>query len=312
MVVGMDDRHAGKQGECVMSQRVISLCVTLLVLLSLMGGAGSAQASDLAQIREQGVLRHLGIPYANFVTGHGDGLDVELMQRFAAYLGVQYAYVESDWGHVFGDLTGNTVVPDGDAVKVVGHAPIRGDLIANGLTKLAWRQAVINYSEPTFPTQVWCITRGDSPLQPIAPSGDINRDIQQVKALLQGNRVMGKSGTCLEPGLYGIGGKKACVVDFEGSVNDIAPAVIMGDADVALLDVPDSLVALGKWSGKIKVLGPVSPEQEMGVGFRKNSPELRAAFNTFFAELKASGEYNVLVEKYYPAVFRYYSDFFSR
>nr|MBP8266208.1 hypothetical protein [Zoogloea sp.] len=43
----------------------------------------SALADDLQDIRARGVLRHLGIPYANFVTGSGDGLDVEIVQRFA-------------------------------------------------------------------------------------------------------------------------------------------------------------------------------------------------------------------------------------
>jgi membrane-bound lytic murein transglycosylase MltF len=50
----------------------------------------AAVAGDLADVKARGVLRHLGIPYANFVTGSGDGLDVEVMRRFAAYLGVKY------------------------------------------------------------------------------------------------------------------------------------------------------------------------------------------------------------------------------
>mgnify|MGYP000084292552 CR=1 FL=1 len=31
-----------------------------------------AGTGDLDQVRRDGVLRHLGIPYANFVTGAGD------------------------------------------------------------------------------------------------------------------------------------------------------------------------------------------------------------------------------------------------
>jgi len=49
--------------------------------------------ADLAEVKQRGTLRHLGIPYANFVTGAGDGMDVELMQRFAQHLGVKYRYV---------------------------------------------------------------------------------------------------------------------------------------------------------------------------------------------------------------------------
>lgn len=282
---------------------LVALCLALAPL--------PVKASDLEQIKEAGVLRHIGIPYANFVTGNGDGLDVEIMQRFAKHLGVKYEFVQSDWSQVFGDLTGDIVQPDGDSVTILGKTEIRGDVIANGLTQLTWREQVVNYSIPTFPTQVWCIARADFPAKPITASGDINKDIEAVKALLAGQRVMGKDGTCLALSLYGIDSGIAEALNFPGSVNDIAPAIIKGDADIALLDVPDTLVALEKWPGKIKVLGPLSPRQDMGAGFRKDSPELLKAFNAFFTELRASGEYDQLVKKYYPAVFGYYKEFFE-
>ncbi|MCF8109822.1 MAG: hypothetical protein K9J81_12635 [Desulfohalobiaceae bacterium] len=54
-------------------------------------------ASGLDEVKKSGVLRHLGVPYAHFVTGSGDGLDVELMRLFADRLGVSYEYVETTW-----------------------------------------------------------------------------------------------------------------------------------------------------------------------------------------------------------------------
>ena len=53
---------------------------------------GLASGADLSEVKERGVLRHLGIPYANFVTGSGDGLDVEMVKGFAGHLGVRYAF----------------------------------------------------------------------------------------------------------------------------------------------------------------------------------------------------------------------------
>ncbi|HMJ25880.1 MAG TPA: hypothetical protein VK475_08635, partial [Pyrinomonadaceae bacterium] len=47
----------------------------------------SSWAADLAEIKQRGEIRHIGIRYANFVTGAGDGLDVELMQGFAKRIG---------------------------------------------------------------------------------------------------------------------------------------------------------------------------------------------------------------------------------
>ena len=63
-------------------------------------------AQDLAEIRERGVLRHLGVPYARFVTGNGEGFDAEIVQRFAKHLGVRYESVQADWPTVIQDLIG--------------------------------------------------------------------------------------------------------------------------------------------------------------------------------------------------------------
>ena len=61
----------------------------------------------------------------------------------------------------------------------------------------------------------------------------------------------------------------------------------------------------------MKILGPVSEQQEMAVGFRKDSPELQGAFAKFFKKIQEDGTYTNLVKKYYPDVFYYYPDFFT-
>ena len=277
----------------------------------------SVYAGDLAEIRQRGVLRHLGIPYAHFVrdTAKGlDGLDVELMQLFAAHLGVEYQWVQTSWSEVFGDLTGQKVQPTKDnGVEVIGKTAVRGDIIANGLTILEWRMQVVQFSNPTFPTGVWLIARADSSIKPIEPSGDIETDIQRVKNLLAGRSVLTMEGTCLDPSLYGLASTQAEIRFHTASenLNEIAPAIINGAAEATLLDVPDALVALQTWPGDIKIIGPVSSSQFMGAAVAKSSPELLAAFNRFFQDLRTSGTYDELVKKYYPSVYLYLGDFFK-
>ncbi|MBU0986729.1 MAG: transporter substrate-binding domain-containing protein [Proteobacteria bacterium] len=273
---------------------------------------GSAFGADLSEIKKRGVLRHLGVPYANFVTGSGDGLDVELIKRFAEHLGVKYEYVKTDWENVIGDLAGKKVQPEGNDVTILGEMPVRGDLIANGLTKMPWRQKVVDYSTATFPTQVWLVARSDSDMNPIKPFGDIDKDIVQVKALLNKRCVLGIAKTCLDPSLYGLKEAGAEVKLFSGALNELAPAVIKGEAEATILDISDALIVLEKWPGKIKVIGPVSLMQEMGVAFAKTSPELREAFNRFFEKYKADGMYQRLVKQYYPGMFMYYPAFFEK
>ena len=287
--------------------RTLVCMIAMLVIASV----GYAYGSDLAQIKERGVLRHLGVPYANFVTGSGDGLDVELIQLFAKHLDVKYEYVKTSWKDVIGDVSGKKVKPKGEDIEILDDVPVRGDIIANGLTILPWRKKIVDYSTPTFLTQVWLIARVDSPIKPIKPSGDTSKDIAAVKALLRGHSVLGVANTCLDPSLYGLKETGANVRLFDGKLNELAPAIINRDAETTILDVPDALVALEKWPGKIKVIGPVSHMQEMGCGFRKASPLLRDAFNLFFKEYKKDETYLRLVKKYYPNVFKYYPEFFK-
>ncbi len=290
---------------------VSHLIFTIAVFLILFGLGRPVWGSDLPEILQKGELRHLGVPYANFITGSGDGLDVDLMKLFAQHLGVRYHYVQTSWVDVLGDLAGKKVRSRGEEVEFIGEVPIKGDIVASGLTILAWREKVVDFSTPVFPTQVWLVARADSSLKPIKPSGRIAKDVGTVKALLRGRQVLGKLDTCLDPSLYGLEKVGAHVKCFEGTLNELAPAIIKGEAELTLLDVPDALIALEKWPGKIKVIGPISPRQEMGCALAKTSPQLRESFNRFFHRIKQDGTYLALVQKYYPSAPRHFPEFFA-
>lgn len=266
---------------------------------------------DLDAIKKAGVLRHLGIPYANFVTGVGDGMDVEIMKLFAKHLGVRYEYVATDWATIFADLTGTRIKAKGSEVEVLGAARIKGDIAANGITILPWREKAVSFSTPVFPTQVWLVAQAESRVKPIKPTGTLKKDIELTREILKGRTILGVPGTCLDPSLYEIPSSGANVKLFAGSLNDVAPALIKGEAEVTVLDVPDALVALQKWPGKIKIIGPISEIQEMAVAVPRESPKLLVELNRFIARIKQDGSYIKIVNKYYPYVFRYYPDFFK-
>jgi len=294
------------KGFLITKASVVSAIITIGIFFS-----GNATGLDLPEIKEKGVLRHLGVCYANFVTGSGDGLDVELMKLFAENIGVDYKYIETSWGDVISDLTGERITHSGNTISVVGTSPIKGDVIANGFTIIPWREQAIDFSIPTFPTQVWLIARSDSSMDPIFPYGTTDKDIAEVKNIIDGCEVLGVENTCLDPSLYNISQCGGQVVLFTGKLNEIVPAILRGVSETALLDVPDALVALNKWPGKIKVIGPVSHTQNMGAGFAKSSPQLREAFNLFFKACISDGTYRHLVRKYYPTVFHNFPEFFE-
>lgn len=290
-------------------------------MLVLCGMSTHLAARDLADIKEEGVLRHIGVPYANFVTQYTEGnkvvhsgLDIELMQLFAKHLGVQYQFIPATWNNVFGKLTGLNGQFIDHKVQLGPRQPVEGDVMAHGVTILDWRKQLIEFSDHYFPSAVWLIARRDSPIQPIHPSARLEDDIRKVKGLIKGIDVLAMKQSCLDPDLYRLYDTGANVIlpTKQLQLNEMVPAMLNDEAETTLLDVADTLIALEKWPNDIKVIGPVSEEQLMGVGFRKDSPELKAAFNKWLAQIRADGTYNRLVKKYYPGVFHYYRDYFAR
>lgn len=293
----------------------------IALFLSLSAYSTLNHARDLAEIKADGVLRHIGIPYANFITLYKEGereiaggLDVELMKGFAKHLGLEYQFIPANWSTVFTLLTGKSA-KYANAKLEIGTTvhPIQGDIVANGATVLPWREEVVDFSVDYFPSAVWLVARSDSSLQPITPSGSVDKDIEIVKRLMGGRDVLAMKQTCLDPDLYDLHKTQANIIFpvRARKLNEMIPAILNNDAESTLLDVADTLIALQKWPGEIKVIGPVSQDQKMGVVFRKDSPELRKAFNEYFITLQRSGEYNRLIEKYYPSVFNFYADFFK-
>ncbi len=269
-------------------------------------------AQDLSEIKANGVIRHLGVPYARFVDGNGDGFDSDLIRLFATHLGVRYEYVKTDWNNVIQDLIGSDIQYHPET-RTTGARPVRGDVIANGLTVLANREKLIAYSDPTFASAVWLLARTDSKVTPITPKGSLADDIRATKAKLSEGETFVVDNSCLDPKLYDLEGHGYRFRHFSAanSQNDLVPAMLKREGEMTLLDVPDIIVAIGKWPGKIKVIGPVSDEQPMGVGFRKTSPELRRAFDEFLTGIKANGTYMQLVRKHYRLAPTYMPKFFN-
>jgi len=286
---------------------------SMLISLMLLIAPLTTSAADLKDIQARGELRHLGIKYANFVTGAGDGFDVELVQGFAKHIGVKYTLVYSDFYTIIRDLLGKDVnVSDGKAT-LTGNFAVKGDMIATGFTVLPWRKQILLYSDPVFPTQVLLVARAEAPQQPLSGSQSLAKDIQDTKAMIGKKSLLVMEKTCLDPAGYGLKGKGFDLRPYtkNTNINEMVPAMLDGVAEYTLLDVADVILDLQKWAGRIKVLGPISEEQEMAAAFPQNSPQLRDAFNEYLRKVKADGTYDKLVRKYYPGIHAYFPNFFA-
>ncbi len=289
------------------------------VLASLSGALAflfvtSSWAADLAEIKKRGEIRHIGIRYANFVTGAGDGLDVELMQGFAKRIGVSYKLVYSDFYSVIRDLLGKDVLRKNGEVTLTGDYPIKGDVISTGFTVLPWREAILLYSDPTLPSQVLLVAPAESSLQPIEGSSDLATDIAKTRMAIGSKSVLVMERTCLDPSNYGLVNVGIDLKAYNKStnLNEMVPAMLNEEAELTLLDVPDAILDLRKWAGRIKVLGPISGRQMLATAFPKDAPALRDEFNAYLSDIKASGVYDRLVDKYYPGIRRFFPEFFAK
>lgn len=276
--------------------------------------ATSGSAADLAEIKQRGEIRHIGIRYANFVTGAGDGLEVELMQGFAKRIGVSYKLVYSDFYSVIRDLLGKDVVRKNGEVTLAGDYPIKGDVISSGFTVLPWREAILLYSEPTLPSQVLLVAPAESDLQPIQDGADLAADIVNTRKAIGSKSVLVMERTCLDPSNYGLVnvGIDLKAYNKSANLNEMVPAMLNKEAELTLLDVPDAILDLRKWAGKIKILGPISEQQTLATAFPKDAPALRNEFNAYLSEIKASGFYDRLVDKYYPGIRRFFPEYFAK
>lgn len=288
--------------------------IALLAAIGLGLGAMTAAAADLAEVRARGVLRHLGIPYANFVTSDGKGFDVELVQGFAKHLGVRYELVRTDFPNVVQDLVGAELERKGSEITLGSARPVRGDIVATGFTVLPWREKIVLYSAPTFPSQVLLVARADSPHRPIEPQANLAADMAETRKVLGKRSLLVMERTCLDPANYGLVGKGIALRPFTASTNlsDMVPALLRGDAEFSLLDVPDAVLDLQRWAGRIRVVGPISEHQDLAAAFPKSSPALRKAFDDYLQQLRATGGYDQLVNKYYPGIRQYFPEFFAR
>jgi ABC-type amino acid transport substrate-binding protein len=235
------------------------------------------------------------------------------MKGFAKSIGVEHKLVYSDFYNVLRDLLGKDIVRNGSEISLTGDFEIKGDVIATGFTILPWRQAVVLYSEPVFPSQVVLVATAQSPIEPIGGSDDLLSDIRLTKTLIGQRSLLVMNRTCLDPVNYGLtgGGVDLKAYTKSSNLNEMVPALINKEADLSLLDVPDAILDLKKWAGQIKIIGPISERQDLAVAFPKDAPRLRDAFNAYLEKIKADGTYDRLVDQYYPGIRGYFPEFFT-
>ncbi|SHI77689.1 substrate-binding periplasmic protein [Halodesulfovibrio aestuarii] len=293
-----------------MNKRHAGLISVIFCFLSTILFYSTVHSVTLAEIRARGELYHLGVPYARFANTNADGLDCALIRRFAHRIGVRYKFVPTSWENAIPDLTGIRPALPGSSQSVT---PIRGDILANGLSIIPERKRYVLFSKPTFTAQVWLLAKPDADIDPIHPTGSVERDIKSTLEKTAGKTVYGIKNLCIDVRLF------PDLLHTAGSAENVPLGTlpqpisfVKSPYSIFLMESPSALMALGIWPYSFKIIGPVAKQQNMGAAFAPTSVELKEEFDRFLTEVWTSGEYQKLVASYYPNSFSYFKTFFTK
>lgn len=248
-----------------------ALVAAIAVLLTACGGGGSDSASDLARVKEAGVLKvgtegtYSPFSYHDPKTNTLVGYDVEVAAAVAKKLGVKVEYVETPWDAIFAGLTSK-----------------RFDVIANQVTRNPQREGLYGLSGTYTVSEGVIATRaGDFSVSSLADlkgkksaqsltsnwaqvAKDAGADVESVEGFTQAITLLKQK-------------------RVEATVND----------NLAVLDYQKST---GDTS--VKIAAKTGDTSEQVVATRKGS-DLVAAVNKALAELKADGTLKAISQKYF-------------
>ncbi|AJY75692.1 substrate-binding periplasmic protein [Paenibacillus beijingensis] len=242
------------------------------------GTAGSGETNALEEIKKRGKLiiatsgNYRPITFMN-EQGKLDGLDIELGTMLAEKLGVEVEFVP-------GNLSG--LIPGLTAGKF--------DLVMSGLLATDQRKKSIDFSEKYGQDGVIAVVK---------ETNTTATDVSKLEGLVVG--VIGGSGS--HTVVQGIGGYKE-LKEYPGNAEAFTD-LKAGRIDVYALGkiAAADFIKNDKGKDRLKIIGNVYATKEMGIGLRKDEPELKAVLDEFVQEKIKDGTVDNLANKWIGGAF---------
>jgi polar amino acid transport system substrate-binding protein len=196
------------------------------------------------------------------------GFDIELMTAIADEAGFEFELVNTRWDGIF-----------------VALAAGEFDAVISAATITAERAETVNFSDPYFNAGQMITVRSDNTT--ITGPDD-----------LSGLKVGVQLGTTGD--IWLTDQTDAEVVRYDE--NTLAfQALANGDVDAAVADGPTAIdIVEANPEMSLKVLSGVYTDEQYGIAVNMDQTELLDAINEGLAAVKASGEYDELMDKYFP------------
>lgn len=252
-------------------KKIIALILLTLMTLSCFAGCGNNKTdSDLAYVKEKGVLV-VGITdfapmdYKEAGSDEWIGFDADMAKLFAEKLGVEVKFVEIDWDNKALELANKSI-----------------DVVWNGMTISDEVKAAMDVSNAYCNNAQMVIVKAD-----VADNYKTAADCKSLKF-------------AVEAGSAGKAQAEANGFTFT-EVDVQAKALVevsAGTSDAAIIDSLMAGAMIGEGTSYANLKGTVKlNSEEYGVGFRKGS-DMVAELNAFFDECKANGKMEEIAKKY--------------
>lgn len=251
-------------------KRGLWLALSLLALVSILGIAPRPSQAFQAELGVIKVGTNAEYPPFESVDASGAivGVDPDLMAAIAKAAGFKYEFVNTRWDGIF-----------------VALASGEFDAVMSAATITEERKKTVDFSDPYFNAgQVISVKIG-------------NTDIKVPKDL-DGKKVGVQLGTTGD--IWVTENTKAKEVVRYDEVTLAFQALSIGDVDAVVTDGPTSVAIIqANPEMKVTVVGEPFTEEYYGIAVRKDRPEVLAAINKGLAAIKASGEYDAIINKWF-------------
>ncbi|MFC6308872.1 transporter substrate-binding domain-containing protein [Paraburkholderia dipogonis] len=245
-------------------QRLLSLaCVTVAVTFAGFSGAASAQTPDVLNVATDATFP----PLEYTENGARTGFDVDLLNALAKAMGKKVQWTDIDFKGLIPGL--------------IAH---RFDAAISGIYITDERAKVVDFTDSYYAGGLVVLVKSNSPI----------KSVEELNGKKVSVQVGTKSVNFLRDNFPQINR-----VEVEKN-QEMFDLVGIGRADAAVTGKP-AAYQLVKTRGGFRVLDKPLTTEAYGIAVRKDEPQLKAAFNTALAKIKADGTYAAIVKKWFGA-----------
>lgn len=254
----------------------VAIAITALTLASCSGSKDSGPSASGAAVIKPGTLTVCSdVPYPPFedfdktAASGFKGFDIDIDQAIADGLKLKLVVKDSS----FDGLQSGQALNAGQC-----------DLASSAMTITEERKKNIDFSDSYYDSKQSLLVPTGSPIKKIAD--------------LAGKKVGVQQGTTGKSYTEKNAPKTASVVSFPSDA-EMYQAIQAGQVDALLQDLPVNLEHTKK--GKFVIVQQYDTDESYGLALKKGNAALLKDVNAQLAELKSSGEYKKLYDKYFSA-----------